>query len=94
GAVADCTIIEATATVGGGALPLAELPGWVIAVAPRQLSLQKLSERLRQTDPPVLGRIKDDKWLLDPRTLIPGEESLLIAAFSKALNVEGKERQS
>ncbi len=84
---AGIEVIETKATVGGGAMPLAELPGWALAVTPRQLSLQQLGERLRQTDPPVIGRVQDERLLLDPRTLLPGEEPLLIAALRQALDV-------
>jgi L-seryl-tRNA(Ser) seleniumtransferase len=78
-------IIAATATVGGGAMPLAELPGFVVAVTPHRLSLQQLGERLRRCHPPVIGRIQDERLLLDPRTLLPGEEELLVAALGEAL---------
>lgn len=84
---AGLEIVAATATVGGGAMPLAELPGFAIAVSPRQISLQTLSERLRQGNPPVIGRIQDDRLLLDPRTLLPGEDHLLVAALGEALDI-------
>lgn len=79
-------IVAAAATVGGGAMPLAELPGRAIAVTPAHSSAQALADRLRFTDPPVLGRLQDDRLLLDPRTLLPGEEELLAAALGQALS--------
>ena len=82
---ASLDIIAATATVGGGAMPLAELPGFAVAVAPRDTSLQELTARLRSCNPPVIGRIQDDRLLLDPRTLLPGEEPLLVAALAEVL---------
>jgi L-seryl-tRNA(Ser) seleniumtransferase len=85
GSHARLEVVTATATVGGGAMPLAELPGFAIAVTPRQMSLQQLSERLRRSTPPVIARIQDDRLLLDPRTLFPGEEALLTVALRQAL---------
>jgi L-seryl-tRNA(Ser) seleniumtransferase len=85
GAQASLALVAAKATVGGGALPLAELPGFAIAVTPHRLTLQQLAERLRQGDPPVVGRIQDERLLLDPRTLLAGEEELLVAALGEAL---------
>ena len=82
---ATLELVEATATVGGGAMPLAELPGFALAVTPQHLSLQHLAERLRRADPPVIGRVQDERLLLDPRTLLPGEEPLLAAALGQAL---------
>jgi L-seryl-tRNA(Ser) seleniumtransferase len=78
---ADCAIIEAHATVGGGALPLAELPGWVIALTPKRLSLNEMTTRLRSCEPPVVGRIQEDRFLIDPRTLRAADEELLLDAL-------------
>ena len=80
---ADCSIIETTATVGGGALPLAELPGCVIALAPKQISLNELTTRLRSCEPAVIGRIQDDRFLIDPRTLNQDDEDLLLKALKQ-----------
>ena len=82
---AEFEIIASTSTVGGGAMPLAELPGFAIAVTPHRLSLQQLADRLRCGDPPVITRVQDQRLLLDPRTLLPGEEELLVAALGEAL---------
>jgi len=82
---ATLELVEASATVGGGAMPLAELPGFVLAVTPHHLSLQQLAESLRHADPPVIGRVQDERLLLDPRTLLPGEAPLLAVALGQAL---------
>ncbi len=68
GAPAD--IVSATAKVGGGALPLLELPGPVVAIAGPP---DALAARLRAADPPVVARIQDGRLLLDPRTLADEE---------------------
>ena len=63
-------LVEAVALVGGGALPLLELPGPAVALdGPAQL----LSRALRSGDPAVVGRIEHDRLLLDPRTLTDEE---------------------
>ncbi len=86
GDVADFTIIESTATVGGGALPLAELPGWVIALAPKSMSVNNLITRLRGCEPPIIGRVQDDRFLIDPRTLMNDDETLLLQALRQVLS--------
>jgi L-seryl-tRNA(Ser) seleniumtransferase len=78
-------MIEATATVGGGALPLSELPGWVIALAPENISVNDLMTRFRHCDPAVVGRVQDDQFLIDPRTLNNDDEKHLINALKHAL---------
>ena len=62
---------------GGGSLPLAEMPTWCLALSHRGMSAQELSRRLRKSVPPVVGRIKDDRLLLDMRTVSDDELSLI-----------------
>jgi L-seryl-tRNA(Ser) seleniumtransferase len=62
-------VIVAAGRVGGGALPLLELEGPVCAVDPGELGLDELARRLRESDPPVIGRAREGWLLLDPRTL-------------------------
>jgi L-seryl-tRNA(Ser) seleniumtransferase len=54
---------ETTARVGGGALPLAELPSFVCALP------EELAAPLRTCEPPVVGVVRDGRLLLDCRTL-------------------------
>ena len=54
---------ETIARVGGGALPLAELPSFACAVE------ESLAAPLRSADPPVVGILRDGRLLLDCRTL-------------------------
>ncbi len=79
----DLNLCEASATVGGGALPLTELPGTAIALVPKQISLNELTTRLRHCEPAVVGRIQDDRFLIDPRTLNRDEEDLLLNALKE-----------
>jgi L-seryl-tRNA(Ser) seleniumtransferase len=58
---------ETVARVGGGALPLAELPSCACAVE------EHLAEPLRQHEPPVVGILRDGRLLLDCRTLADHE---------------------
>jgi L-seryl-tRNA(Ser) seleniumtransferase len=79
------SIVDTTATVGGGALPLAELPGRAVALVPKTLSVNELATRLRHSEPPVIGRIRDDRFLVDPRTLDADDQALLLQALRQAL---------
>ena len=71
-------VVEGVAKVGGGALPLLELPGPVVAV---QGHAEELAARLRANDPPIVGRIQDGRLLLDPRTLADDEIDLVRKAL-------------
>jgi L-seryl-tRNA(Ser) seleniumtransferase len=54
---------ETVGRVGGGALPLAELPSFACAVE------EELAAPLRESEPPVIGIVRDGRLLLDCRTL-------------------------
>ena len=67
------TVVASTARVGGGALPLLELPGPAVAIDPGPAGADALAAALRAGDPAVVGRIHDGRLLLDPRTLTDDE---------------------
>jgi L-seryl-tRNA(Ser) seleniumtransferase len=78
-------VLEGTARVGGGALPLLELRGPVVAVNGGGRSAEALARALRGGDPPVIGRIQDGRLLLDPRTLTDEEVPQAAASIRAAL---------
>jgi len=71
--------------VGAGSLPGERLPTAVVIVTPRHGRVADLLRRLREHEPPVIGRIEAERVLLDPRTVLPGEDDLVIAAVLAAL---------
>jgi L-seryl-tRNA(Ser) seleniumtransferase len=64
--------------VGGGALPLTELPSFACAVE------EELASRLRDAEPPVIGVVRDGRCLLDCRTLCDEELDDVAAAVAAA----------
>ncbi len=75
---------ESEAPVGGGSLPEHRLPGWAVVV--EGPGVTGLASRLREAPTPVLVRIHDDALWLDVRTLRNDEMSVLVEAFSFALD--------
>jgi L-seryl-tRNA(Ser) seleniumtransferase len=72
----DGTVEKTVARVGGGALPLAEIPSFACAVE------ERLAGPLRSTQPPVVGIVRDGRLLLDCRTLRDDEVALVVAAVA------------
>jgi L-seryl-tRNA(Ser) seleniumtransferase len=68
------TVEETVARVGGGALPLAELPSVACALE------EELASPLRSGEPPVVGIVRDGRLLLDCRTLTDAEIDEVAAA--------------
>jgi L-seryl-tRNA(Ser) seleniumtransferase len=69
---------ETVARVGGGALPLTELPSFACAIE------ESLAEPLRCGEPPVVGIVRDGRLLLDCRTLSDDEVDEVVAAVRRA----------
>jgi L-seryl-tRNA(Ser) seleniumtransferase len=82
----SATVVPAASTVGGGSLPGETLPTRVLALA--HPSPDALAAVLRAGHPPVIARISEGQLIMDPRTVPPQEDDLLlralIAAWSKA----------
>ena len=75
-ALAEATggrLVPATARVGGGAMPLLELPGPAVELDPGPGGADALAAALRAADPPLVGYIRDGRVVLDPRTLTDDE---------------------
>jgi L-seryl-tRNA(Ser) seleniumtransferase len=79
------TIEDETSEVGGGALPLQAIPTRVLALRPARGAVSDLEGRLRRAHPPVLVRIKEDRLLLDLRTVAESEEGALLQSLREAL---------
>ena len=65
---------DSTAQIGSGALPTEELPTVVVTVGHKKLSANSIAQKFRAADPPIIGRIKDDRFLLDLRTIFDGND--------------------
>ena len=73
--------------IGGGSLPGETLPTKVLSLdcAPIPGGPEGLMQKLREADPPVIGRIEDDRVLLDPRTVLPEQEGQFLDSLMTAL---------
>jgi L-seryl-tRNA(Ser) seleniumtransferase len=77
-------VTQATSQVGGGALPTVELPTAALALGATDAAARALDAALRVGDPPVLGRLVDDRLFLDCRTVLPVQVPALVKAVVAA----------
>jgi len=82
---AEISIASGVGRVGGGALPLGDLPGPRVSIRPLNISAARLEQALRAGDPPVICLVKDDAVLLDPRTLLDNQPALMPGLVAAAL---------
>jgi L-seryl-tRNA(Ser) seleniumtransferase len=74
-------VVDGESTVGGGSLPGTSLPSRLVAI--EQPGVDELAAALRQHSTPVIGRIQDGRYLIDPRTVLPNQVESLIQAILK-----------
>ena len=86
-------VMDNFSTVGGGSLPGSLLHTKVLAVPQKALgeghTLDELATLLRRRDNPVVPRIEKDFLILDPRTVLPEEDSALVRDLHESLGKVG-----
>ena len=76
-------IIDGQTMVGGGSLPGSTLPTRLVAIRGEgkkkgRTIAQRLARRLRSEEVPIIGRINDNVLLLDPRSVLPEEDPVIL----------------
>ncbi len=84
--ILQMTLKEDVSQVGGGALPLQELPTIVLSAKSLEGSVDRLEEHLRKSDPPIIARIRKEELLFDMRTVFDEEIPLLAEGIEWALS--------
>ena len=81
-------LVSQTAKAGGGSLPLLELPSWGLAITVKGLSANRIESFMRGFSPPIIVRIKEDRIIVDPRTILEDELAIIETAFGNLLSEE------
>lgn len=76
-------VIPSRSTVGGGSLPEETLPTFVLALNVRKPNA--FLATLRKFSPPIVARIEEERVVLDPRTVLPEQDDLLLHQLSLTL---------
>jgi L-seryl-tRNA(Ser) seleniumtransferase len=71
--------------VGGGALPQTALPSRALALSLPPMAPHELEKRLRQAQPPIIGRVEYGALLLDLRTVLPEDQPALLNALEEVV---------
>jgi len=82
----DVEVIDGETMIGGGSLPGGTLPTRLVAIrkggrGKSQVLAQELARRLRHQEVPVVGRISGNLLLLDPRSVLPEEDDIILQAL-------------
>ncbi|OGO43801.1 MAG: L-seryl-tRNA(Sec) selenium transferase [Chloroflexi bacterium RBG_16_60_22] len=75
-------VVPGETMVGGGSLPGGSLPTFLVAVGGgKKGTAAAIARKLRLLETPVIGRISEDALLLDPRTVLPEEDEIVVRAL-------------
>ncbi len=83
---AELALADMTSRPGGGSYPGLTLPTRCLTIRPKTMSVTRLDKKLRAFDPAVMGRIEDDWFIIDPRTLQPGQNKILANILKKLID--------
>jgi len=75
-------MVDLLSKAGGGSLPLLNLPSKGIEVSVNKLSANAVEEHMRNHTPPVIGRIENDAFVMDLRTIQDDELKLIVNAIA------------
>ncbi len=77
-------VTDGLSMVGGGALPDQTLNSRLVAIKP-PCPVDDFAARLRLSSPPLLGRIEDDRFLIDVRTVTPSADDTLVEVIKSVI---------
>ena len=77
----NATVIPHKSTIGGGSLPGQTLPTICCALQLPQNQLDETVRTLRNLDTPIISVINDGRLLLDPRTVLPSQDHIVISGL-------------
>lgn len=85
-AVGDIMTVKVTdglTEMGSGALPARSIPSRIVTIQTEKMSAERLSKKLRMAAPPLFTRIADELVIIDSRTIINEEVSLIGQVFKQ-----------
>lgn len=83
---AEIELIQDVSRAGGGSLPEVDFLTYAVTVKPGLISVKMLEKRLRSGSPPVIVRVRDDRIIIDARTIEDKEVPELVKRVREALS--------
>lgn len=81
----ECSIRPCESQVGGGSLPDTFMESYALCFHPRQISVSELEKRMHFTKEPLIGRVMEDDFWIDLRTIREEELERVVESFQEAL---------
>ncbi|PYL07694.1 MAG: L-seryl-tRNA(Sec) selenium transferase [Verrucomicrobia bacterium] len=78
------TIGRGKAKIGGGSLPRSVMSSVTIDIVPQNCAVEDFAAALRNSAPPIIGYVADDRFRLDLRTIFPEQDDVIVDAIRSA----------
>jgi L-seryl-tRNA(Ser) seleniumtransferase len=78
-------LVDIFSRPGGGAVPLQKLPSKGVAIRIQGVSANTVEKKMRSNDIPVIGRIEEDRFIMDLRTILDDELPMIKSALDNML---------
>lgn len=85
-------LLDLSSRPGGGAYPLLTLPSKCVGVMVEEISANAIEKYMRENKPPIIGRIEDDFFIMDMRTVQDDELPIIEKAFDEMLKYDERKR--
>jgi L-seryl-tRNA(Ser) seleniumtransferase len=80
-------IVAVSSVIGGGTAPRSTLPSFALALTHERLDASALLAALRRLETPIVGRVEEDRVLLDLRNVEPEFDPFLVLALSQSFAI-------
>ena len=85
GPLADIRFSDMNSRPGGGSFPELDLPTRCVTIQPVNLTVSKLETAMRLSTPAIIGRIEGNRYILDPRAIQEGQETIIASTLARIL---------
>ncbi len=86
---AAVAVSEDFSEAGGGSLPTTKIATVVVTVQPAMVGTQEAADRLRRLEPSVVVRIRDNRIVIDPRTLMDDDIGDVVKGLAQVCGAKG-----
>ena len=77
----EVTTVPGFSQMGSGSLPMQNLATTLVVLRSEKIGAESLAKQLRRHDTPIFARIQNEQVLIDPRTLLDGDDEIIIEAL-------------
>ena len=84
---AEVSIVKCNSMVGGGSLPAQLMDSYGIKINSKKISISAFEKKMRLTEPHIVGRVEENSYFIDVRTVFEDELEITASKIRDILNI-------